>query len=213
MFRGSRKFVASRSYPHCKRCAGRPQSSRAPDPGFWKESGYGLREGNVEGTPFGVGETHRSVAGDPKGQGAKIQTVRTQGSVVSLGDVMPLPGRSWTQQAIPGSGHGRSTFSYAKPIRSLSPKLSATVFLLSYPCFRNRQWSRVSNRPWEVGVCQERLPARRHSPRSSVGIQSILGNLLPHKNPARQQRSSAVLSRAMKQFLCWTWLLFGFAIH
>ena len=60
----------------------------------WKESGDGLREGNVEGTPFGGGETHRPAAGDPKGQGAKIQTVRTQGSVVSFEDVMPLPGRS-----------------------------------------------------------------------------------------------------------------------
>lgn len=74
--------------------------------------------------------------------------------------------------------------------------------LFSYPYFRNRQWSCVPNRPWEVGVCQERLPARRHSPRSSVVIHSILGNLLPHQNPTRKQKSSAILSRAMKQSLC-----------
>ena len=112
----------------------------------------------------------------------------------------PLP----SSAGDPGSGHG-TPFSLGET-SLLSPKRPAA--LLSGPYFRRRQ-----NRPWEIGVRRERLPARRHSPRSSVGIQSILGNLLPRKIPTRKQRSSATLSRALKQSLCGTWLLFGFAIH
>lgn len=147
-------------------------------------------------------ETHRAGAGGPKGQGAKVQGSGPRGQWCPLGTschflAAPELGGD------PGSGHGtRFSWRDLAPL-SRAPR-SASLRALLPPSAEQTlaNWGR-----------RERLPARRHSPSSSVGIQSILGNLLPHKIPTRKQRSSAILSRALKQSLCGTWLLFGFAIH
>lgn len=69
----------------------------------------------------------------------------------------------------------------------------------------------VLNPPKNHGIrgYLKRLPAQRHSPRSSVGSQSILDYTLSPHRILQENRINAILFRTMKQLPCGRWILFG----